>query len=109
MDKELINKILKFRNDRNWEQFHTGQNLAKSIVIEAAELLEVYQWDDKEKSVDKVKEELADVLIYCVLLAEKYNLNIEDIIKEKLDSNNKKYPVDKAFGSAKKYDELEGK
>ncbi len=105
MDKELIKQILKFRDDRDWAQFHSGENLAKSICIEAAELLEVFQWSKDEKSIDKVKEELADVIMYCVLLADHYNLNIDEIVKEKLIRNIEKYPVDKVKGSSKKYTE----
>ena len=105
MNKELIDRLIKFREDRDWAQFHTGENLAQSISIEAAELLEVYQWDHKEKSIDKVKEELADVLLYCALMADHYHLDIEQIMLEKLLSNEKKYPVDKVKGSSKKYNE----
>lgn len=105
MDKELYNRIIKFRDDRDWAQFHTGENLAKSICIEASELLEVFQWDHKEKSIDKVKEELADVLLYCTLMADHYHLDIEEIMLDKLISNEKKYPADIVKGSAKKYNE----
>lgn len=105
MDKELYNRIIKFRDDRNWAQFHSGENLAKSICIEASELLEVFQWTEKEKSLDKVKEELADVLLYSVLMADHYHLDIEEIMKDKLLRNEEKYPVSKAFGSSKKYTE----
>jgi len=105
MNKELIDRLIKFREDRDWAQFHTGENLAKSISIEAAELLEVYQWDHKEKSIDKVKEELADVLLYCALMADHYHLDIEEIMLEKLIKNEQKYPVDKVKGSSKKYNE----
>ena len=80
MDKKLYDRIMKFRDDRDWSQFHTGENLAKSISIEAAELLEVFQWDHKEKSLDKVKEELADVFLYATLMADHYHLNIEEIM-----------------------------
>lgn len=96
---------MKFRDDRDWSQFHTGENLAKSICIEAAELLEVYQWDHKEKSLDKVKEELADVFLYATLMADHYHLNIEEIMLEKLKKNEEKYPADLVKGSAKKYNE----
>ncbi len=96
---------MKFRDDRDWAQFHSGENLAKSICIEASELLEVFQWSDKEKSLDKVKEELADVFLYATLMADHYGLNIEDIMMEKLLKNEQKYPVSKVKGSSKKYTE----
>lgn len=100
---------MKFRDDRDWSQFHTGENLAKSLVIEAGELLEVFQYSDKEKSVDKVKEELADVFMYAMLMADRYHLDIDQIINEKMDSNEKKYPADKVKGSSKKYNEYKNK
>ncbi|MFA5235742.1 MAG: nucleotide pyrophosphohydrolase [Bacilli bacterium] len=102
MNKQIIEKILAFRNSRDWKQFHTGENLAKSIVIEAAELLEEFQWKSWERNPDNLRKELADVLIYCVLMAEAYNLDIEQIILEKLAENELKYPVEKAKGSSKK-------
>ena len=100
---------MKFRDDRDWSQFHTGENLAKSICIEAAELLEVYQWDHTEKSIDKVKEELADVFLYATLMADHYHLNIEEIMLEKLKKNEEKYPAEIVKGSAKKYNEYKSK
>ena len=100
---------MKFRDDRDWSQFHTGENLAKSICIEAAELLEVYQWDHTEKSIDKVKEELADVFLYATLMADHYHLNIEEIMLEKLKKNEEKYPAEMVKGSAKKYNEYKSK
>lgn len=103
--KETFERLMRFRDERDWSQFHTGENLAKSIMIEAGELLEVFQWANKEKSVDKVKEELADVLMYCMLLADKYHLDLDEIVNTKLDSNEKKYPADMVRGSSKKYDE----
>lgn len=105
MNKELYDRIIKFRDDRDWAQFHSGENLAKSICIEASELLEVFQWSDKEKSIDKVKEELADVLLYSTLMADHYHLDIEQIMLEKLQRNEEKYPADKVRGSSKKYNE----
>jgi NTP pyrophosphatase (non-canonical NTP hydrolase) len=105
MNKEIIDKIIAFRNLRDWKQFHTGENLAKSIVIEAAELLEEFQWNGKERHLENLKKELADVLIYCVLMADAYNLDIDQIITEKLAENEMKYPVDKSKGSSKKYNE----
>ena len=109
MDKKLYDRIMKFRDDRDWSQFHTGENLAKSICIEAAELLEVYQWDHTEKSIDKVKEELADVFLYATLMADHYHLNIEEIMLEKLKKNEEKYPAEMVKGSAKKYNEYKSK
>lgn len=109
MDKKLYDRIMKFRDDRDWSQFHTGENLAKSICIEAAELLEVYQWDHTEKSLDKVKEELADVFLYATLMADHYHLNIEEIMLEKLKKNEEKYPAELVKGSAKKYNEYKNK
>jgi NTP pyrophosphatase (non-canonical NTP hydrolase) len=106
MNKDILRRIIKFRNDRNWAKFHTGENLAKSISIEANELLEVFQWNNKEKSIAKVEEELADVFIYAILMADKYDLDIDKIINKKLDINEKKYPIDKSFGNAKKHDEF---
>ena len=105
MKKETYDRLMKFRDDRDWFQFHTGENLAKSIMIEAGELLEVFQWTEKEKSVDKVKEELADVFMYAMLMADRYHLDIDQIINEKLDQNEAKYPADQVRGSSKKYDE----
>lgn len=104
--QETINQVLEFIKERDWDQFHTPANLTKSIVIEASELLECFQWNDDNYDLNNVKEELADVLIYCILLANKLNLNIEDIIKEKLIKNNEKYPVEKCKGNSKKYTEL---
>lgn len=109
MKQETYNRLMKFRDDRDWSQFHTGENLAKSLVIEAGELLEVFQYSDKEKSVDKVKEELADVFMYAMLMADRYHLDIDQIINEKMDSNEKKYPADKVKGSSKKYNEYKNK
>ena len=109
MKQETYDRLMKFRDDRDWSQFHTGENLAKSLVIEAGELLEVFQYSDKEKSVDKVKEELADVFMYAMLMADRYHLDIDQIINEKMDSNEKKYPADKVRGSSKKYDEYKNK
>ena len=105
MNKELLKRLTKFRDDRDWAQFHSGENLAKSICIEASELLEVFQWSDKEKSIDKIKEELADVLLYCALMADRYHLDIDEIMLDKLKKNEEKYPVEKVKGSSKKYNE----
>jgi len=109
MKNETYQRLMKFRDDRDWSQFHTGENLAKSLMIEAGELLEVFQYTEKEKSIDKVKEELADVFMYAMLLADKYNLDIDQIINDKMDSNEKKYPAEKVRGSSKKYNEYKNK
>lgn len=103
---DVLNKILEFRKERDWEQYHTPENLAKSIAIEAGELLECYQWDAKNAKVEKVKEELADVMLYCLYLAHYYNLDIKEIMLDKVSKNERKYPVDKAKGNCKKYTEL---
>ena len=110
MKKETIEKVLRFRDERNWKQFHNPKDLAISLNLEASELLEVFQWSGTDLKCDnkrdKVKEELADVLNYCILLADAYNLDLDEIIQEKIEINSKKYPVEKAFGSNKKYNEL---
>ncbi len=107
--KQLLEKIIAFRNERNWEQFHTGENLAKSISIEAAELLECFQWQHEAEDLEHLKEELADVLIYSLLMVDRYHFDFEAIIEEKLEKNNKKYPAQQAYGNHKKYNKLEGK
>ncbi len=109
MNQEVMQRIRKFTADRDWEQFHTGCNLAKSIVIEAAELLEVFQWSDKERSKEKVEEELADVLSYCYMLADAYGLDIDEIVMRKMAKNEEKYPADIFRGSSKKYNEIKSK
>ena len=110
MTKETIDQVLKFRDDRNWKQFHNPKDLALSICLEAAELLEVFQWSGSdtvcEFKKDKIKEELADVLNYCILMADVCGLDMDEIVQEKIKRNNVKYPVEKAKDSAKKYDEL---
>jgi NTP pyrophosphatase (non-canonical NTP hydrolase) len=105
--QKIVEALVKFRDERDWKQFHNGKDLALAISVEAGELLELYLWKDSiEVSVDKVKEELADVLAFTFLLAEKYNLDISKIMMDKIEINNKKYPVQKSKGTAKKYDEL---
>ncbi|UAY56065.1 nucleotide pyrophosphohydrolase [Arachidicoccus terrestris] len=100
-------KIRQFRDDRDWAQFHNAKDLALALSIEAAELLEVFLWKDAESAdPQKVREELADVLMYALLLADKQGLDITQIVEDKLRLNNEKYPVEKAKGSAKKYNEL---
>ncbi len=110
MTQETINQVLKFRDDRNWKQFHNPKDLAISISLEAAELLEIFQWSGSdtvcEDKIDKIREELADVLNYCILMADRCGLDMDEIIQEKVKRNNVKYPVGKAKDSAKKYDEL---
>jgi NTP pyrophosphatase (non-canonical NTP hydrolase) len=102
---ELIQKLREFVAERDWQQFHTTENLAKSISIESAELLECFQWNS-EADEAKVREELADVLTYCLLLADKYNFDIEEIVLEKLARTMAKYPVEKSRGRSDKYDQL---
>lgn len=104
MDK-LKEYIKKFNQDRDWEQFHTPNNLAKSIVIEANELLEHYQFNDNP-NIDEVKEELADVLAYCIDMCIALNVDPIEIVYQKYQKNTKKYPVEKAKGNSKKYNEL---
>lgn len=105
--QELIQALLKFRNERDWEQFHNPKDLAVALNVEAAELLELFLWKNHdEANKEKVKEELADIFAYGLLLAEKYNLDVKSIVLEKIRKNAEKYPVDKAKGNAKKYDEL---
>lgn len=103
---ETIKRIIRFTKERDWDQFHSPENLAKSISIETGELLECFQWDGVHYDRDAVREELADVMNYCILLADKLNLDLDQIINEKVDQNEKKYPVDKAKGTSKKYTEL---
>jgi NTP pyrophosphatase (non-canonical NTP hydrolase) len=102
---EVKRKIIKFNEDRDWDQFHSPENLAKSISIEAGELLECFQWNNNFNKED-VCSELADVMNYCILLADKLDVNIEDIILDKLKLSEEKYPVDKAKGVSTKYDKL---
>ena len=106
MKQETIDRIRKFTEDREWEQFHSPANLAKSIVIEAAELLECFQGNDKEYDLQHVKEELADVMVYSQNLLDALGLDADEIINMKMTMNEAKYPVEKAKGSAKKYNEL---
>jgi len=105
MNPEIIKKILKFTNERDWKQFHSPENLAKSISIEAGELLECFQWSSKYNQ-EETNEELADVVIYSILMAESINADIEEIIIKKLEKNIKKYPVEKSRGNSTKYDKL---
>lgn len=104
--EELKNRIQKFNDDRDWNKFHTPSNLAKSISIEANELLECFQWNDTDFNMNDVKDELADVMNYCIQMAQVLNLDIIDIINEKMDKTEKKYPIEKAKGVATKYNKL---
>ncbi len=105
--KSLQEALIKFRNERDWEQFHNPKDLALALSIEASELNELFLWKNAEEAnPEKVKEELADVLAYAILLAEKYDLDINEIVLEKIAKNAQKYPVDKAKGTAKKYTDL---
>lgn len=108
--KEITEALIKFRDERDWAQFHDSKNLATAISIEAAELNELFLWktimESEEVNKDKIKEELADILAYSFLLANRHGFNIKEIVLDKIKRNGEKYPVDKAKGSAKKYNEL---
>jgi len=108
--QEITNELVKFRNERDWAQFHDTKNLAIALSIEAAELNEIFLWKDVKESdlvdKEKIKEELADVFAYAFLLAEKQGLDVKQIVLDKIKRNGEKYPVDKSKGSAKKYNEL---
>ena len=106
MKQETIYRIRKFTEDRDWDQFHGPANLAKSIVIEAAELLECFQWSDTDFDLQHVKEELADVIVYSQNLLDKLDLDADEIVNMKMAQNEAKYPVEKAKGSSAKYTEL---
>ena len=104
---KITSEIVKFRDERDWAQFHNGKDLALALSIEAAELNQLFLWKKAEDvNIEKVEEELADILNYAFLLAHKYNFNIEEIILNKVAKNAKKYPIDKSKGNAKKYTEL---
>ena len=105
--EELHQAIVRFTQERDWDQFHNGKDLALALSIEAAELNEAFLWKDaSEVDVEKVKEELADIVNYSILIADKYGLDIKQIVLDKIKRNAEKYPVEKAYGSAKKYNEL---
>jgi dCTP diphosphatase len=104
-DKSLQDELQAFVAERDWAQFHSPANLAKSISIEAAELLECFQWSDDSDDA-RVKEELADVLTYCLLLADRLGVDPDQIVRQKLATTREKYPVDKAHGRSTKYDAL---
>lgn len=105
--KEITQALLKFRDERDWAQFHNAKDLALALNIEAAELLEAFLWKASEQAdIDKVREELADVIAFALLLAEKYDLDVKQIVLQKIEQNALKYPVEKSRGRAKKYTEL---
>ncbi|WP_442873547.1 nucleotide pyrophosphohydrolase [Dysosmobacter sp.] len=108
--EETIQRVLKFRDDRDWRQFHTPKDLAISLSLEAAELLELFQWSGTDLECvgnrDRLREELADVLSYCILMADVCGLDLDEIMNEKITKNEAKYPVEKARGNAAKYTEL---
>lgn len=109
--EQLRDKILQFRDERNWQQFHNPKDLALSLSLEASELLELFQWKTSEEAVekylDKMKDELADVMIYAILFANEAGIDIEEAITSKLSSNGIKYPVNEYYGSNKKYSEID--
>ena len=111
MTAKTIKMILDFRDRRNWKQFHNPKDLALSISLEAAELLEVFQWSgtdlDCDEKKDRIAEELADVLNYCVLMADRCGLDLDEIVQKKIRLNEEKYPVDKAYGKREKYTEYQ--
>jgi NTP pyrophosphatase (non-canonical NTP hydrolase) len=108
--QEIVKKLIEFRNERDWAQFHDSRNLALALFLEAGELNELFLWkkDSEVEDInqDRLKEEIADILAYAFLLAEKHNLDIFDIVREKIKKNGEKYPAHKARGTAKKYNEL---
>ena len=105
--QDLRNNIKAFVKERDWEKFHNAKDLALALSIEAAELNECFLWKSHDEAkVDKVKDELADILIYAILFADKYGFDIPEIIAEKIEKNAAKYPTDKAKGNAKKYTDL---
>ena len=105
--KEIIEALIKFRNERDWEQFHNPKDLALAINVEAGELLELFLWKSANEAIEeKIKEELADVFAFAFMLAEKYNFDVKEIVLEKIRQNAAKYPIEKSKGSAKKYNEL---
>lgn len=106
MNRETIERIRKFTEDRDWDQFHSPANLAKSISIEANELLECFQWNDDDYNLEHVKEELADVIVYCQDMLDKLGLDADEIVNAKMTKNETKYPVEKAKGRADKYTQL---
>ena len=110
ISRETYNLVTKFRDDRNWKQFHNPKDLAISINLEAGELLEIFQWSAEDlvcaEKLDRIKEELADTVNYCILMADACGIDLDEIIREKVAKNALKYPVEKAFGNKEKYTEL---
>lgn len=110
ISRETAEKILRFRNERNWSQFHNPKDLTISISLEAAELLECFQWSGSDTEVEskykEMKEELSDIFIYAVLLADRLKINLDEAIHEKIAQNAKKYPIEKSFGKSSKYTEI---
>ena len=104
--QELLKKLIKFRDDRNWKQFHTPENLAKSISIEANELLENYQWGSQNADIENIKEEVADIFGYLLLICEELKIDLIDETNNKINRNSTKYPIKKAFGKSVKYNKL---
>jgi len=104
--KDILNKLIKFRDERNWKQFHTPENLAKSISIEANELLENYQWGSQNADINNIKEELADIFGYLLLLCKELNIDLISVTNNKIEENSKKYPADKSYGKSDKYNKL---
>jgi len=104
--KIILNKLIAFRDERNWKQFHTPENLAKSISIEANELLENYQWGSENADIDNIKEEVADIFGYILLLCEELDIDLLDVTNKKIELNKQKYPKNKAFGKSIKYNKL---
>ncbi|PHC09923.1 nucleotide pyrophosphohydrolase [Bacillus toyonensis] len=108
--QDLQEAVIKFRDERNWGQFHNAKDLAISLNLEASELLEVFQWKSSEEATEtkmqEMKEEIADVMIYLLMLSDKLNIDLEEAVYAKLRKNAEKYPIEKAYGTNKKYDEL---
>lgn len=113
ISEKTVNKVLEFRDDRSWLQFHNPKDLAISISLESSELLEVFQWSGTdilcEEKKDKIKEELADVLNYCILMADVCGFDMDEIIMEKIQRNSEKYPIEQAYGNKTKYTEFNAK
>lgn len=113
MKQSTIDEIIRFRDERNWKQFHNPKDLAISLSLEASELLEIFQWSGTDlecsEKMDKIREELADVLSYCILMADVCGLDLDEILLAKVKRNAEKYPVELAYGNKAKYSELKGR
>jgi len=103
---DIVRKLINFRDDRDWKQFHTPDNLAKSISIESNELLENFQWGNQNADINNIKEEVADIFGYLLLLCEELDIDILEVTNKKIEKNNEKYPKEKAYGNSKKYNKL---